>query len=449
MENQKTQTHRSRNWNNIPFSPQKWPFFYGWIIAAVSTIGMLASIPGQTIGVSVFTDYLIMGLQVSRNQLSITYMFGTVAGGLLLPAAGKMLDRIGARAMLVISSFGVGVGLFAMSWSGRISQMVDGYSVIPAMIIISGCFFLLRFFGQGCLVVVPRVVIGKWFNYYRGLVAAITGTFVTFGFNSAPLFLNRMIQRYGWQNTSLLLAVVITGMVGILGWMFYRDNPHICNLSMDGFTHPRKKGDASRKNPPIARQFTRAKSIRTRAFWAFSSGFAISGFIFTAITFHITSIGQEFGLDRSQVYFIFLILPFFSVSASFIGGWLSSRIKHKWLLMAMMGAVILGSIGALTLHQLAGQGLFALGFGTANGLFGVLTIVVWPHFFGHKYLGSISSLSMSIGIFGSALGPFVFSAGYEIAGSYKQVLAACLLAPAIMLLIAPKADNPQEKILQT
>ncbi len=41
-----------------PFDPARSPLYYGWAVLVVGTIGMIASIPGQTAGVSVFTDDL-------------------------------------------------------------------------------------------------------------------------------------------------------------------------------------------------------------------------------------------------------------------------------------------------------------------------------------------------------------------------------------------------------
>jgi len=84
-------------WANIPFSPAKCPFFYGWAIVAVSTLSIVFSIPGQTSGIGLFTDSLIKALAITRTQLSVAYMIGTITSGLLLPFAGKLLDRIGVR----------------------------------------------------------------------------------------------------------------------------------------------------------------------------------------------------------------------------------------------------------------------------------------------------------------------------------------------------------------
>jgi len=55
---------------NFPFSPKRFPFFYGWVIAVFATVGTLFSIPGQTAGVSVFTDPILEATGLSRVQLS-------------------------------------------------------------------------------------------------------------------------------------------------------------------------------------------------------------------------------------------------------------------------------------------------------------------------------------------------------------------------------------------
>ena len=76
-----------------PFAPSRLPFFYGWVIVFAATIGSIFSIPGQTMGFSVFTDVLIEELGLSRVQLSLAYCLGTVASGLTLPWLGRGLDQ--------------------------------------------------------------------------------------------------------------------------------------------------------------------------------------------------------------------------------------------------------------------------------------------------------------------------------------------------------------------
>ena len=60
-----------------PFDPARVPFYYGWVVLVVGTVGILASVPGQTAGVSVFTDDLIETTGLSRLQLANAYLIGT------------------------------------------------------------------------------------------------------------------------------------------------------------------------------------------------------------------------------------------------------------------------------------------------------------------------------------------------------------------------------------
>ena len=51
-----------------PFDVGRVPFFYGWVIWLLSTIGLWMTVPGQTMGMAGFTDYFIVELGLSRLQ---------------------------------------------------------------------------------------------------------------------------------------------------------------------------------------------------------------------------------------------------------------------------------------------------------------------------------------------------------------------------------------------
>ena len=89
---------------DFPFRPASLPFFYGWVIVGAATAGIVASVPGQTMGVSVFTDHLLGATGLSRLELSNAYLIGTVVSGLALPFGGSWLDRWGARRTIVATS---------------------------------------------------------------------------------------------------------------------------------------------------------------------------------------------------------------------------------------------------------------------------------------------------------------------------------------------------------
>ena len=110
------------NPNRFSFiDPVKSPIFYGYVILLVGTIGIWFSIPGQTIGVSVFTDPVKDALGLSRNQFSNAYMIGTIFSALAIGRAGVWFDRYGARYVAFAAAIALSLTVFLASWSTEIS----------------------------------------------------------------------------------------------------------------------------------------------------------------------------------------------------------------------------------------------------------------------------------------------------------------------------------------
>ncbi len=120
----------------IPFSPVKSPVFYGWVILFAGIIGVLMSIPGQTMGVSVFTNHLIHDMSLSRVQLSFAYLIGTVTSGLLITYAGVLYDRAGARVIAMGAGLMLGAALVYLTRVNNIAKSLS--EVVFSVFVFSG-----------------------------------------------------------------------------------------------------------------------------------------------------------------------------------------------------------------------------------------------------------------------------------------------------------------------
>jgi len=168
-------------------------------------------------------------------------------------------------------------------------------------------------------------------------------------------------------------------------------------------------------------------------------------FLLTSIIFHLTSIAEEASRTREEAFRIFIPMSLVGIAARFIAGYLSDRIRIKRLLVAMMAAELLGIAGMLVFSSTAGWHMVTLGFGTGGGIFGTLINVAWPRFFGRENLGGIAGLNMSILVFASAIGPWLFSVVFEATESFHLIIAVSLLIPLITTALAYWTENPQEK----
>jgi MFS family permease len=179
-------------------NPKRFPFFYGYIVLIVGSIGVLASIPGQTVGVSVFTDPVKDALGLSRNEFSNAYMIGTLLSAFFVARAGVLFDRFGARYIAFFSAFFLALALLLCSQSVWLSHNIQNILSITSwlvpFVLMSLLFFAIRFFGQGVLTMSSRNMIMMWFDENRGKVNAISSITVSLGFSSAPIFMEEIIM---------------------------------------------------------------------------------------------------------------------------------------------------------------------------------------------------------------------------------------------------------------
>ncbi len=441
-------THMKRLFDpSFPFEPQRSPVFYGWIIAAGSVLGALCSIPGQTMGFTVFTEILMAELSLTRVELSGAYFAGTVASGLALPFAGRLYDHWGARRMIVFSSCLTGLVLLFLSATADISRLFrqwlpEGWPVAIAVIGVG--FFLIRFSAQGVLTITSRNVVGKWFDLRRGLVISLSGIFISFGFSFAPKGLDYMIGLFDYDGTWRLLALLTLLVMAPLGWLIYRDNPEECGLTMDG--PGVKKPLRENLDMKISREYTRGEAVRTFSFHAFNLSFAFFALYSTAFTFNIESIGIEFGFEKSRIINLFVPMAVVSVATSLIFGWVNSRTRLKFLLFVMNLALVFGAWGLFRLDAPWGVPAFVLGNGIGGGIFANAIGLVWPRFYGRRWIGSISGLAMSSIVIASGMGPWIFALSEAWTGSYSWILVASITVPAALCIASLFADNPQRRL---
>lgn len=446
-----TEPHSTKKTGGIwgvrtPFAPSRFPFFYGWVIVFAATIGSIFSIPGQTMGFSVFTDVLIKELGLSRVQLSLAYCLGTVASGLTLPWLGRVLDRWGERRMAVASVLATGLVLFYLANCGVISQALGQAlpAAAAAFIVIGLGFYMIRAAAQGVLSMTCRNAIGKWFDHRRGLALAISGVLVSFSYSFAPRGLDWLIDHYGYDGAWLRMGVVTIVIMAPIAWLLFRDTPEEAGLEMDGG----KVASAAAANPDmqIHREFTRGEALRDYSFWVFNLTFSFYGLYATAFTFHILSLASEYQFADERILSLFVPIAATSVLTNLVFGAINARLRLKWLLLVMNIGCLSATLGMLFLDKPGGVSAYVIGNGIASGGFVSLTGIVFPRFYGRLHLGAISGVNMSAMVIASGLGPLAFGLCQQFSGSYRGILVASVFVPTLLALLSLKADNPQRKL---
>ncbi|MCR9279710.1 MAG: MFS transporter [Pseudomonadaceae bacterium] len=428
-----------------------WPYavagqrlFYGWAIALVSTLGFLMSIPGQTMGMAVFADPFIEAFDLTRTQLSMAYLFGTAGSAFFLTRAGRWYDRFGARILIVSASLVLSITLVFIAAIDRIGLSIAAALSLPlAMttfpLILLG-YFGVRFAGQGVLTSASRNVLLMWFERRRGLVSGVRGVFVSLGFAVAPLVLAWLIDMYGWRGALLVMAAWVGVGFAAVALITVRDSPQTCGLLPDG---GRQNDDDAEK---VVRRPSRtlAQARRDPVFWVYALPLSMHALFGTAVTFHIVAIFAEVGRDRSEAFGYFIPSAVVSVAVNLIASTIADYGRLKPMLMIMLGFFLLGSFGLTRLETSLGYWSLVIGFGAGGGLWGVLSNLAYVRQFGTAHLGEISGLATSLMVFGSAIGPVVFSLANDWLGSFEAAALVCVGFLIVLLLAAVLVSQPRD-----
>ena len=403
--------HRSRMINRSPV-------FFGWIVMLAGSFGMIMTSPGQTYGVSIFIEHFITDLGISRSVVSSYYAIGTLVGAAALPFVGRRIDQNGPRVVVVTVAVLFGLACLFMG-------------VINSGLMLLVGFVLIRMLGQGSLGLVSNYTINQWWMRRRGTVMGISGVLVALlGLGAFPNLLNWMIPQFGWRMTYGLLGLVLIVVMAPIGFLFYRSRPEHYGLLPDGATP--LEAEPSHSNQPVAAaevEWTLSEALNTPAFWIVAAGLSTISMLATGLTFHMVSIFDDNQLSATAAAAVYVPIAMVSAGVNLASGILIDRIPIRFLLS---GALLIQAAALIMANSLSSVSM-ALAYGVALGfLFGMMrtvSAVVWPTFYGRRYLGSITGITTTMTIAGSALGPLPMGVARDILGSYNLALTMLALLP--------------------
>lgn len=423
-------------------APQKSPFFYGWVVLVVGALGLLMSAPGQTIGVSAFTDHLLEALEMSRDQLSFAYMVGTMLSAVMLTRAGIFFDRYGAVKTALLASIGLGVALLYLSQIDKISNVFGGSVVATISTILLG-FVFIRFFGQGVITLASRTMVVKWFDARRGLAIGILSAITAFGHSLAPLVFNDLIENNGWSNAWVLIGIFSALIFPIIIVLFFKKEPEYYGLQPDGNLST-SRGREKLIRFPVYKDYNLNEARTTLSLWVYAGLTALYGLVITGVTFHIVSIFAERALSKELAINVFQPLAFVAVTMTIICSYLSDFIKLKYLAIVLTITGILGMIGIINLG--ASEMYYyvlIVAFGMSSGIHPLIITLFLPRFYGKKYLGAITGQAMTLVVFASSLGPILFSQSLTLTGNYNLAAYICGAIYLLLLIGVYFTRNPQ------
>jgi MFS transporter, OFA family, oxalate/formate antiporter len=413
------------------------PIFYGWVIALVATIGMIATAPGQSFTVSLFIDHYIADFGIDRTMVSTLFSLGTFTAALSLTWVGKYIDKHGNRSTGIVIAALFAIALVAIS---RITG--------PFTLFLS--FFAIRFLGQGSLFLVSSTAIARWWVRDRGWVMglALVG-FALFRWQYQP-GLQHLIDDIGWRQVWVVLGLAVGVIVVPLWAVFMRDQPEQYGVLPDGDRADKTKNDAPDEPVVDEVNWTLSQAQHTMAFWVFLFGRLLAGAWGTGLVFHQISIFEQVGYSATTTAATFGTIGLTTAFFTPIIGRFISRIRPGFVMAVQLAATITALLLSLVMTETWMLTPYIISFGLLMALGGAFNSVVWADLFGRLHHGAIRGFVATGMVIGTSIGPIVFGFSYDYLGGYAPVVyfgvILILIEIGLCLVVTSPTLNPETQL---
>ena len=202
-----------------------------------------------------------------------------------------------------------------------------------------------------------------------------------------------------------------------------------------------------RDNPDtlLHKDFTREEAMRTYPFWILSLLLAFQSLFITAYTFHVIDLARSFSVQKESMLNIFIYSSFVSIPVNFIVGYIADRTRLRFIITFMALSGVMFGLGVLNLPGKTGMMVVFVSMGLMWGAFPIVNRVGFPRYFGRSHIGAITGKAMSMIVFGSALGPLLFSACKNYLGGYGIAFLTSMFVFATFALCGIFVENPSRK----
>jgi MFS family permease len=400
--------------------------YRGWKIAGTVFLTLGATIGAGQFAFGVFIIPLEDEFGWSRTQINISLTLSAFMG-ILAPFVGRLMDKHGARPIMIVSLIVMIVGFFLRAVMTELWQ----FYAFSALIFIAT---------PGASMLPVGRLVGLWFATTRGRMTGLIASGNNFGGMIAVPIITAVIViggwRWGFASTGFLLIGVL-----ILVILVIRDKPEDVEKEVNKRWAP--KGDAGRAARAALQGFTTSQAIRTRAFWLLSGGMALQQFARTSVATQFFPHLEQVGFSATQAAIGLMLLAFFAVTSKILFGTVSEWITARWSYVIVVSLQVIGLAVILIpgggMPTWIGLVIFGLGMGGVGAL-GPLTIT---EMYGLKNFGAIIGLTRPAMIIPTLIGPVMAGIIFDTRGTYELAFIITLVLLTISVVGFALASPPK------
>ena len=416
-------THRVSNGSNARV-------YYGWWIVLSAFLNLFFVVGIIFYGFPVFYPYFVESLSFSRAQVTQGFFLGFLFAGLPFGIfAGTLIDRIGARFVVLVGVGLVGLSLLLMGWMNRFWQFE--------------CLCIMEVMGYVLAGPIPnQVLISRWFSRRRGQAMGYAYLGLGVGGVIAPLLINYLAHNLGWRHALQLLgAMILLVLIPVAIWVT-RSAPEELGFGSE----PGGELEQVQEKPaiPPSSSIGVAQATRSASFWLILAGSTLVIGTIGAVVQHLIFFLKDVGYSATAAARFSTILLASSLGGRVIVGYLADRFR-KTHIMTFFYFLIGASVILLMSPQSPGAlWTFTIVFGFSMGADYMLIPLVTAECFGTAALGKLLALLIMGYSIGQWAAPWIAGRIFDARHSYDlawKIMAIAGMIGAAAIYAVPSAPR--------
>jgi sugar phosphate permease len=368
-----------------------------------------------------------------RTAISAAASLNLLTYGLMAPVGGWLLDRYGARRVVIGSLLTIAIGVAGTVFVSELWHFILLWGIVLGV-------------ATGVTPALSASVASRWFIARRGLALGIlTNANATGQVIFLPILM-ALVVSHGWRTAMMLIVATALVLLPAI-WLWLRDYPKELGLEpySDGTTTSDQRNQARAAPRPFSFA-TFGDAITTPTFWLLSGSFFVCGMTSNGLVgTHMIPHAIERGIAEVTAATAVGIMGVASFVGTTFAGWLCDRMDARKVLSA---AYLFRGLSLFVLPYVtdsSGLFVFAVLYGFDWFATGPSTVALIAKHFGQDRVGVLFGLVFVSHQIGSAIaalgGGWIYSEFGEYYYAFMSGAVMGLLAAGMAMMIRRDRDQ--------
>ncbi len=395
-------------------------WYYGWVIVGICTATVFV-VTGTKGSIGALFKDMQKDLGWDRGTTAGASAISTLAWGLTLPLVGPLVDRYGAKRVMVTSILLMIVGVVPMFWVKSLWTLYLFFGILPGAAI------------AGSTIVPAASLIGRWFHNRAGFASGIISSALPLGWAVFTPVTALLVPHLGWRISYILLSASLLLILPVTQ-LFLRDEPTAGEV-------PETERSSKTLPSSFGSRMTLREVMGTPLFRLLLLSQVSCGIVDHVVSVHFIPFVSDKGQTEVFAAMLLSASHLAAVAGSIASGWMCDRYNRKSTLCLMHGLRAI-SLPMLILFGLTGNLAWLFLF---TPLYGATVMMGIPptstlvmRVFGHRSVGTVYGTLQVTHQLGMAAGAYFTGLIFDMAGSYYPVFAIAIGIAILAMISMPR-----------